>query len=106
MNTVREVLEYLLEHDDPWVLDPAEKFLCNRCLDMRLNGMIESELSDDTQRWIMKKIEPYSTLSQFYTRNGWFGGYETAYDKDWPLIRQDYLRQWIKELKETEHDHE
>lgn len=89
---IKGVLRYLLENDEDWQLDPKEKFLCNRVQDMHLVGL-DHDLAESTQRWIMRKISPDLTLASY-------AGTST-YEEGYPLIRQDYLRQWIREL---EHD--
>lgn len=99
MRTVKQVLEYLLEHDEAWPLDPKEKFLCNRVMDMELAGLIDNDLHRSAGRWIMAQLGDCVTLSEFHQKQSVRG---TVYDPGWPSIRQSYLRKWIAELEREE----
>lgn len=98
---VREVLEYLLAHDEDGTFKSLEEgvgpFLCHRVKQMFDEGQLDEAQWRETVQWIERRIAPESTLSSYhyYRANRDITGVLT---EQWPPIRRWYLEKWIAEL--------
>lgn len=100
---VREVLEYLLAHDEDGTFG-SERFLCNRLGRMWDEGQIDGAAWKEAISFIEKKIRPFDTLSAYHDHHAErvTVGMLSVVDPRWPDIRRRYLREWIRELSTAE----